>query len=632
MNPQRKSYCTQGQLTRLLTGTSVLALLVEALPAIAHADDVSRSETFGSNGKNGKAYLIGSNDPSTPGINGGTIDINNTHASTKETTNTTSVKIGSTGGDGGHGDSAGFSDVDGSPGGKGGNVTLTQRGSLAAKGNQSDSASPTLPNGRTSRDPRWYQYGGNANLLVYSQGGDGGYANYSLGAGGDGGAVRLSLSDNVTTEGDRFAGVWARSLGGNAGMGGTIESYVSALGGGDGGNVATTIGNVLIGTDGLYAPAVIAESLGGHGGDRGSGFYAKPYTTVGGNGGRVSVSSYGRINTAQDYSTGILAQSVAGRGGDQGTSGGRPGAKGGNGGYVSVVNNGSVSTDGKYSFGTLFSVVMIILGAMVGLSLFLGALRHREQYYNLQGANAYLGVIVPLATLSLVLPTFANSGVPGSFASVHRLMLIVIALLLYGTFLLLQTGRNRGYFNSADETFVATRSVAESGASARQGHDIHPPRDPARSNESGHAGRHAALLVAYMIPVVFLVEEFAVPIDYVIETLHAPKALGGVVMAVLVATPEAIGAVEAALSNHLQRSINIFLGSVLSTIGLTVPFMLIVGFATGHVIVLGLHGADLILLVLALATSIITFASGRTNFMQGAVHLLLFAAFVFLLF
>lgn len=111
MKPQRKSprLCTRGGLTRLLTGTSALALLVAALPAIAHADDVSKSETFGSNGKNGKAYLIGSDDPSTPGLDGGTINISNTHSSTKETTSTTSVKIGSTAGNGGHGDSAGFS-------------------------------------------------------------------------------------------------------------------------------------------------------------------------------------------------------------------------------------------------------------------------------------------------------------------------------------------------------------------------------------------------------------------------------------------------------------------------------------------------------------------------------------------
>ena len=84
-----------------------------------------------------------------------------------------------------------------------------------------------------------------------------------------------------------------------------------------------------------------------------------------------------------------------------------------------------------------------------------------------------------------------------------------------------------------------------------------------------------------MGPVVFLVEQLARPIDYIIETLHAPTAFGGVVMAILVATPEAISAVRASVANNLQRAVNIFLGSVLSTIGLTVPAMLVVSRFTG---------------------------------------------------
>ena len=144
--------------------------------------------------------------------------------------------------------------------------------------------------------------------------------------------------------------------------------------------------------------------------------------------------------------------------------------------------------------------------------------------------------------------------------------------------------------------------------------------------------QHAALLLIYMAPVVFLVEHLAKPIDFVIETLRAPVALGGVTMAVLVATPEAIGAVRAALDNRLQRSVNIFLGSVLATIGLTVPAMLVVGWFAGHEIILGLEHTDLVLLTLTLAVSVITFSSGRTNLLQGAVHVLLFVAFVLLMF
>ena len=122
------------------------------------------------------------------------------------------------------------------------------------------------------------------------------------------------------------------------------------------------------------------------------------------------------------------------------------------------------------------------------------------------------------------------------------------------------------------------------------------------------------------------------PIDYVIETLQAPTALGGIVMAVLVATPEALGAVRAAAANHLQRSINIFLGSALSTIGLTIPAMILISHLTGRPFILGVEGADLVLLILTLIVSIITFSSARTNVIQGAVHLILFGAYLLLIY
>ena len=112
------------------------------------------------------------------------------------------------------------------------------------------------------------------------------------------------------------------------------------------------------------------------------------------------------------------------------------------------------------------------------------------------------------------------------------------------------------------------------------------------------------LLVAHyvidptILPVIYLAEQLAPPIDYITETLHAPEALGGVVIAILVATPEAIGAVRAALANQMQRSVNIFLGSVLSTIGLTVPAMLAVSSWTHHPLVLGVEHANMVILLL----------------------------------
>src|SRR5262249_31268073 len=123
-----------------------------------------------------------------------------------------------------------------------------------------------------------------------------------------------------------------------------------------------------------------------------------------------------------------------------------------------------------------------------------------------------------------------------------------------------------------------------------------------------------------------------VPIDYGIHVLHAPPALGGFLVSVLVLSPESLGAARSALANQLQRSVNLLLGSVLASISLTIPAVLTIGLLTDQTIILGLDPVDIILLLLTLAVSTLTFASARTNVLLGAVHLLLFLAFLMLIF
>ena len=256
---------------------------------------------------------------------------------------------------------------------------------------------------------------------------------------------------------------------------------------------------------------------------------------------------------------------------------------------------------------TLVGVIMIILNGMVGVSLLVGGWRHREQQYNLQGANAYLSVIIPLAVLGLVLPNVTHTTSGPTLSGMQEGFLILMSIMLFGAFLAIQTGRHRGFF------------VLEAEA---------PPH-----HETGAPLlKHAALLIIYMVPVVFLAEQLAPPADYLIETLNAPVALGGLAIAALVATPEAISATKAAFRNQLQRSVNIFLGSVLSTIGLTIPAMLVIGHLTGRTIILGVQNGEMVMLLLTLFLSAITFTSGRTNILQGLVHVLLFLAYILLIF
>jgi Ca2+:H+ antiporter len=257
----------------------------------------------------------------------------------------------------------------------------------------------------------------------------------------------------------------------------------------------------------------------------------------------------------------------------------------------------------------MFAVIMIVLNGMVGLSLVVGGLRHREQTYNLRGANAFLAVIVPISVLGLVLPNFTRTTPGPVYSAGQAAFLIVVSLVLYGVFLAIQNLRHREYF------------IDEAGDAAAGEH--------AAGERSSAA--HAALLVVYLAAVLFLAKEIAAPITHAIDVLHAPRALGGFLVSVLVLAPESLSAVRAALANQLQRSVNLLLGSVLASISLTIPAVLAIGFLTDQTIVLGLDPVDTTLLILTLAVSMLTFASARTNVLLGAVHLVLFLAYIMLI-
>ena len=135
-----------------------------------------------------------------------------------------------------------------------------------------------------------------------------------------------------------------------------------------------------------------------------------------------------------------------------------------------------------------------------------------------------------------------------------------------------------------------------------------------------------------MLPIVLLSENMAKLVDHGISMLQAPQALGGFLVAILVLSPEGLSAAKAALANQLQRTVNIALGAALATIGLTIPAVLAISLFTGHTIELGLESVDIVLLTLTLLVSVVNIGSGRTNILQGAVHLILFISYVILIF
>ncbi|MDQ2916418.1 MAG: calcium:proton antiporter [Pseudomonadota bacterium] len=261
---------------------------------------------------------------------------------------------------------------------------------------------------------------------------------------------------------------------------------------------------------------------------------------------------------------------------------------------------------------TMLAIVMIVLNGLVGACLLVGGLRYREQTYNLYSANSFLAVILPLSVLGLVLPGFTVSTPGPTLSTLQSIFLIFMSLVLYGVFLAIQTQRHRDYFVAPEEP--------------------RPPDGPATTTGAdGSAACHVGMLIAYAIPIVLLAKQIALPIDYGISVLRAPTAFGGLLVAVLILAPESMAAVRSALANQLQRSINVALGTALSSISLTIPAVLAIGFITHQSIVLGLDAVDTVLLLLTLVVSMLTFALARTNVLLGAVHLVLFLAYLMLI-
>lgn len=131
---------------------------------------------------------------------------------------------------------------------------------------------------------------------------------------------------------------------------------------------------------------------------------------------------------------------------------------------------------------------------------------------------------------------------------------------------------------------------------------------------------------------ILLSKKFAALLDVALGRAGAPPALAGIIVALLVLSPESISALKAARQNVMQKSVNLALGSALATIGLTIPTVAIISLATGAEVVLGLGAREVTLLALTLFVSAVTFAAERTNILFGLVHLVIFACYLLLVF
>jgi Ca2+:H+ antiporter len=258
---------------------------------------------------------------------------------------------------------------------------------------------------------------------------------------------------------------------------------------------------------------------------------------------------------------------------------------------------------------TVFAAVMIICNGVVGLSLLLGALRHRVLAFCVDGTSPALAVLATLTTLTLVLPSFTTT-TPGPTLSSSQLVFEgVVSLTLYLIFVFVQTVRHREYFLPVDDESEDVPVVRPSSVAALASF---------------------VLLIIALVAVVGLAKILAPSVEAAVNRLGIPHAAVGIVVALMVLLPETWAALRAALRNRMQTGFNLALGSALATIGLTIPAVVVTAFVLGLRLELGLPNKEIILLGLTLLISTMTLSPGRATVLQGSVHLVLFGAFLFL--
>lgn len=260
---------------------------------------------------------------------------------------------------------------------------------------------------------------------------------------------------------------------------------------------------------------------------------------------------------------------------------------------------------------TVFAAAMIVCNGIIGACLLTGGIRHHEQAFHLQGATAALSVLIALTTLTLTLPNVATSSSGPTFNRPQLVFAAIVSLTLYGSFLFVQTIRHRDYFLPVE-------------ASGKESHA--PP--PANRIALLSAG----LLLVSLVVVVALAKMLTPALERGVVAAGAPRSVVGIAIAGLVLLPEGVASYRAANANRMQTSINLALGSVLATIGLTIPVVASASIALHKPLVLGLGAKEELLLALTLIVSILTIGTGRTTVLQGIVHLVLFAVFLFFAF
>jgi Ca2+:H+ antiporter len=261
---------------------------------------------------------------------------------------------------------------------------------------------------------------------------------------------------------------------------------------------------------------------------------------------------------------------------------------------------------------TVFAAVMLSLNGIVGFSLVVAALKHHLAVFNAEGTGSALATVITLAALTLVLPTFTVSNPGPTFTPSQLAFAAVVSLAVYGLFVFTQTVRHRDFFLPRNDT--------DSSADEEHAHELPGNREAVIS---------FVLLLVSLIGVVGLAKVESKPLEHAVDDAGLPHAFVGVVIAALVLLPEAISAVRAAARDQVQISFNLAYGSAMASIGLTIPTIAVAKIWLDRPLTLGLGSLQMFMLLISAIVAVLTVVPGRSKPLQGGLHLVLLATFVF---
>jgi Ca2+:H+ antiporter len=260
---------------------------------------------------------------------------------------------------------------------------------------------------------------------------------------------------------------------------------------------------------------------------------------------------------------------------------------------------------------TVFAAVMITTNGIVGVALLIKALRQGVAIFNAMGVGGALAALAALSTLSLILPSVTTSSPGPTFTNLQLSFAAIISLVLYLTFVAVQTVRHRDYFlppPREDQTI--------------------PPEEHVEPPTKTQALQSLAGLVISLIAVVGLAKVTSPLIQGFVDDRGLPQMMVAISIAIVVLLPESISAIKAARYGRTQTSLNLAYGSALASIGLTIPAIAVISILFSYEVNLGLNAAEIVLLALTFFVSTLTVVSGRASLLQSVIHLGIFGSFI----